>query len=284
MSARSDTPLTPRSSTGAARAPRDSSESVRFGEFLRNARERRGLSLQQISYETKIPWRHLDSLEHGHLFEVPGGAYRRGEIIAYANAVGLDRTVALAELERALETLHPQQPPDRQVQFAPPRVFGLRSLLLGSVVGAAILWAMAWRVPAGGDDVAAATGDASEGQAAGVAAEQVAAPGAPPTVQKRAGAAQAAAPDSSARIEQAPIEDDKAAPSAAGELVVASDPPGARVTVDGIGWGTTPLTIRNLPAGVKQIRVTKDGYSGEVRVVRLAADRTTVTIPLRATQ
>ena len=43
------------------------------------------------------------------------------------------------------------------------------------------------------------------------------------------------------------------------ELVVVTDPPGARVIVDGIGRGTTPVTIRYLAAGEKRVRVLKDG-------------------------
>src|ERR1700752_1939217 len=75
-----------------------------FGEFLRQARERRGLTLQQISSETKIPWRHLDALEHGQLDAVPGGTYRRGEIRAYAEVVGIDKALALERLDRALQS------------------------------------------------------------------------------------------------------------------------------------------------------------------------------------
>ena len=75
-----------------------------FGEFLRDARERRGLTLQQIALETRIPFRHLDALEHGHLDALPNGMYRRAEIRAYADAVGLDRSLALAQLEHALES------------------------------------------------------------------------------------------------------------------------------------------------------------------------------------
>lgn len=53
-------------------------------------------------------------------------------------------------------------------------------------------------------------------------------------------------------------------------LVITSNPAGARVTVDGVGWGVTPVTIRHLSPGVKVIRVTKDGYVGQEREVRLA--------------
>ena len=75
-----------------------------FGDFLRSARERRGLTIQQIAHETKIPRRLLESLEHGDLGAIPSGMYQRAEIRAYAKAVGLDQALALSELERALGT------------------------------------------------------------------------------------------------------------------------------------------------------------------------------------
>ena len=53
------------------------------------------------------------------------------------------------------------------------------------------------------------------------------------------------------------------------ELVIATEPAGARVTVNGIGWGTAPITIRHLPPGVQRIRVSKDGYVSEDRLVNL---------------
>jgi hypothetical protein len=60
------------------------------------------------------------------------------------------------------------------------------------------------------------------------------------------------------------------------ELIVSVQPEGARVTVNGIGWGTAPVTIRYLPAGPKRIRVTKDGYATEERVVRLVEGHPTM--------
>src|SRR5262245_26194510 len=138
MSALSHTSSMSRTHSGRAAAPPDSNESVQFGEFLRHAREDRGLTIQQISSETKIPCRHLDSLEHGRLFEVPGGTYRRGEIIAYANAVGLDRTLALAELDRVLRTVEPQQPAASIARPASRRSVGLRVALFIGLGAAAI--------------------------------------------------------------------------------------------------------------------------------------------------
>jgi hypothetical protein len=69
---------------------------------------------------------------------------------------------------------------------------------------------------------------------------------------------------------------------AANSLIVTSDPAGARVTVDGIGLGTTPATIRLLTPGQKTIRVIKDGYASEERSVRITEGRpTSVHVPLR---
>jgi hypothetical protein len=68
-----------------------------------------------------------------------------------------------------------------------------------------------------------------------------------------------------------------------GELLVTTQPAGGRVTVDGVGWGTTPVRIRYLEFGAKRIRVTKDGYAAVERTVRLDPDHSIarVQIPLR---
>jgi hypothetical protein len=65
---------------------------------------------------------------------------------------------------------------------------------------------------------------------------------------------------------------------AAPVLVVITDPEGARVTINGLAYGTTPLTVRDPPAGAKRIRVTKDGYDGEERTVEAGAARSGVTL------
>jgi hypothetical protein len=65
------------------------------------------------------------------------------------------------------------------------------------------------------------------------------------------------------------------------ELVIRTQPEGARVTVDGIGWGESPVNIRHLEPGEKHIRVTMDGYtSAERSVVVGDGARETVRISL----
>lgn len=59
------------------------------------------------------------------------------------------------------------------------------------------------------------------------------------------------------------------AAAANGRLVITTTPAGAHVTVDGVGWGATPLTIRYLPGGMKRVRITMDGYASQERTVRV---------------
>src|SRR5688572_31629980 len=83
------------------RPPEDDTRGL--GELLRHARERRGLTLEQISNETKIPRRHLEAIERDNLAAVPGGFYCRAQIRTFARVVDLDQGVALARLERMLK-------------------------------------------------------------------------------------------------------------------------------------------------------------------------------------
>jgi len=61
-----------------------------FGRKLRNARERRGLSLRQISTATKISMQTLEALERNDIRRLPGGIFGRGVVRSYALEVGLD--------------------------------------------------------------------------------------------------------------------------------------------------------------------------------------------------
>lgn len=68
-----------------------------------------------------------------------------------------------------------------------------------------------------------------------------------------------------------------------GGLLVESQPAGARVTVNGIGYGETPLRIGYLPFGTKRVRIIKEGYASAERTVRVdaASPRPRVRITLR---
>jgi hypothetical protein len=96
--------------------------------------------------------------------------------------------------------------------------------------------------------------------------------GAPTAAPKPTEAPASAASSSDLAVAMEPGE----APASTGavtELVVTTQPAGARVTVNGIGWGIAPVTIRHLPAGEKRIRVIKEGYASQEQVVHVAEGR-----------
>jgi transcriptional regulator with XRE-family HTH domain len=89
-----------------------------FGPDLRRARERRGLSLEQISERTKVAASLYAGLERNDLSRWPSGLFRRAFVRAYAEAVGLDpedvcrRFVALFPEEGAATPPATAEPPD----------------------------------------------------------------------------------------------------------------------------------------------------------------------------
>ena len=68
-----------------------------IGERLRRAREERSLSLEQLSLITRIPLRHLETIEAGRGPELPGGFIGKSFVRQYAQAVGMDGEQALRD-------------------------------------------------------------------------------------------------------------------------------------------------------------------------------------------
>ena len=68
-----------------------------FGDKLREARERRGLSLRQIANATKISMITLEALERNDIKRLPGGIFSRGVVRSYALEVGLDPETTIDE-------------------------------------------------------------------------------------------------------------------------------------------------------------------------------------------
>lgn len=73
-------------------------DSETVGQRLRAAREARGLSIEDVAASTRIPTRHLLSLEESDWSKLPAPTYSVGFAKNYAGAVGLDK----AEIAEAL--------------------------------------------------------------------------------------------------------------------------------------------------------------------------------------
>ena len=61
-----------------------------LGTYLRNERELRQISLEEIAQTTRIPLKMLQHIEDDHLDELPGEVFARGFLRSYARSVGLD--------------------------------------------------------------------------------------------------------------------------------------------------------------------------------------------------
>jgi cytoskeleton protein RodZ len=72
-----------------------------LGQGLREAREARHISIEEIASSTKIVPRYLEALENDHLEIMPGGFFIKGIIRAYAKAIGLDGEEVLAKYKAA---------------------------------------------------------------------------------------------------------------------------------------------------------------------------------------
>src|SRR3954466_14878391 len=68
-----------------------------FGARLRDARERRGVSLRQIANATKISISALEALERNDISRLPGGIFSRAFVRSYAVEVGLDPESTIQE-------------------------------------------------------------------------------------------------------------------------------------------------------------------------------------------
>ena len=86
------------------------------GQRLRAAREEKKLSLEDIAAQTRIPRRHLESIEQSEWDKLPAPTYTIGFARSFATAVGLDR----AEVSDQLRT---EMGGQRAPTIAPAEVF-----------------------------------------------------------------------------------------------------------------------------------------------------------------
>jgi cytoskeletal protein RodZ len=93
-----------------------------FGEELRLAREARGISLREISEQTRISMRYLEAIEANDYKRLPGGIFNRSFIKAYAKYIGYDEAKAIEGYSR---TAREQGETPDEVTSTPyqPRVF-----------------------------------------------------------------------------------------------------------------------------------------------------------------
>lgn len=82
-----------------------SEEEFRFqtvGEQLKAERERLGLSLSDLAAKTRVPMRHLESIEKSDFGALPGSTYTLGFARSYASAMDMDSAKVSTDLRAEL--------------------------------------------------------------------------------------------------------------------------------------------------------------------------------------
>lgn len=119
---------------------------VSIGERLRRAREARGMSLDDVANQTRIPMRHLQHIEVEDWDALPAPTYAIGFARNYANAVGLDGPAIASELRDSIGGPRRRAPPPEYYEPAdparvPPRSIAIAAALLALLlVGGYLIW------------------------------------------------------------------------------------------------------------------------------------------------
>ena len=75
---------------------------IEIGQTLKNYRLKRKLTLEKISYKTKISIQNLNNIENGKLHLIAGEFYQRSFIKSYANALRISETKILLLFDNTL--------------------------------------------------------------------------------------------------------------------------------------------------------------------------------------
>jgi cytoskeleton protein RodZ len=120
-------------------------EAPTVGERLRAAREQKKISLEDIAVQTRIPQRHLASIENAEWDNLPAPTYTIGFAKSYASAVGLDRTDIGNQLREEMGGQRFANTSSDVFEPADPARTMPKSLVVGAIIAVVVLIAlMSW--------------------------------------------------------------------------------------------------------------------------------------------
>jgi transcriptional regulator with XRE-family HTH domain len=126
------------------------------GDQLRAAREAQGLSLGDISAQTRVAERHLITIEQGRFADLAAPTYAVGFSRAYARAVGLDEAEIATRVRRIIDAQPHARPaplpsfePGDPARVPPSRIAWLAGLAAVVVVGLLVMYWTTYLSPEG---------------------------------------------------------------------------------------------------------------------------------------
>jgi len=226
-----------------------------FGTHLREAREKRGVSLRQIATSTRISIRTLEALENNEIKKLPGGIFSRAFVRSYAQEIGIDPDEAVREFvhQFPLEhvTIGSKSDKDRVVAHGEEGV-RKRQQQVSLAVTLAILIPIAalvvYFVVSSRRSSAAEGSIASASTARSDAAAGSALPTAQPSPSSTAGAA--------------------LSPAAAARTARANASTGSNGNAAGAIAANEPLRLRIAPSGPCWVRVKADGETRHQKLMQ----------------
>jgi transcriptional regulator with XRE-family HTH domain len=115
------------------------------GQRLRVAREAKGLTLEDVAAQTRIPRRHLESLENSDWERLPAPTYTTGFAKSYASAVGLDRGEVYEQLREEMGGVRPVHQTSEVFEPADPARTMPKWLVFGAIAAVLVLvLVMSW--------------------------------------------------------------------------------------------------------------------------------------------
>ena len=73
-----------------------------LGEKIRQAREERGITIMEVSEQTRISPLYLEAIENDDYSPLPGGIFNKGFVKSFAKYVGIDENEALQDYARLI--------------------------------------------------------------------------------------------------------------------------------------------------------------------------------------
>lgn len=124
----------------------DASPVPSLGEVLRNAREGKQVSLEEIALRVNIPLKHLQALENQEFDKLPGLPFAKGYLRSYAKALGLNPDGLVAQLVREAGNVQPDasvasiSKVGQQVQVGHPLMRFSLIVFVVALLGVSVWW------------------------------------------------------------------------------------------------------------------------------------------------
>jgi cytoskeleton protein RodZ len=112
---------------------------IPVGEQLLAAREKAGISLEDIAAQTRIPTRHLQSIEASEWDKLPAPTYTMGFAKSYATAVGLDRNAIADQLRDEMGGMRATVTQSEVFEPVDPARVMPRGLVIAAIAAAALI-------------------------------------------------------------------------------------------------------------------------------------------------